>query len=117
MNFFTKATYLEVLAIFNDEQLQRESQRHRKNAKQGPLKNSEAMRSYLISRANNLKDDDHMNDNIQFTISEACDDLVTVISESLRVNADLIEHYRKELDIFKEKPDAQPEREDGRVVI
>ena len=113
MNFFTKATYLEVLAIFNDEQLQRESQRHRKNAKQGPLKNSEAMRSYLISRANNLKDDDHMNDNIQFTISEACDDLVTVISESLRVNADLIEHYRKELDIFKEKPDAQPEREDG----
>ena len=80
MNFFTKTTYLEVIATLTDEQLQRECLRHRKNARQGPIKTSEAMTSYLISRANNLKDDDHMNDNIQFTISEACDDLVNVVT-------------------------------------
>ena len=111
MDFFTKETYIEVIDILNDEQLQRECLRHRKNAKQGPLKSTEAMRAYLISRANNLKEVDHINENIQFTISEACDDLVSVISNSLHANTTLIESYREELDAFHQKQaDPQPEQ-------
>ena len=103
MEFFTKTTYMELIPVLTLEQLNRESGRHLKAAKQSESsqKSIEAKRNYLLKRAEKLKDGLHIDAIVETAVSNSCQTIVQLITEELKNNAILIQDCQAKLDSCK----------------
>ena len=105
MEFFTKATILEVIPLLSNEQLNFECSRHLKAAKQGESsqRSPEAKRKYLSNRAEKLKDGTHVASIIHAAVTDACDGVVEKLSAEMSKNSKLIDDLQAKLATLNNK--------------